>query len=92
MKVTVWALASSGDGFDEVELFTSFEAANLRAIEMAEAEWERVNPGTPMPADWVDTLEQMRGDTTSFLYIDITHHDLDLVELIEASKSVKAAA
>lgn len=90
MKVTIWVLRSSGDGFDDAQAFTTFEKANLAAIEMTEAEWERKRPGTPMPADWQDAQQDLLDTGESYLFCEITHHDLDLVELIEASKQSTA--
>jgi len=85
MKVTVWVLRSSGDGFDDAQVFSSFEKATDEAIEMTKAEWEK-HYSDPMPDDWEDAQQQTIDDGESDLFCEITHHELDLVELIEANK------
>lgn len=85
MKVTVWVLRSLGDGFDDAQAFSSFEKATDEAIEMTKAEWEK-HHSDPMPADWQDAQQDLLDAGNSYLFCEITHHELDLVELIEANK------
>lgn len=89
MKVTVWAVHTDGDGFNETELFTSLEAALASVEKVVKEEWDAKMGGAPYPTDgdWEDAQQQMIDGGNSYLFCEISHHDLDLVELINATKS-----